>query len=74
MDLYSASRAVPRRDLVLVHETVATLGRTLCSYRCCYTAALRCMQDLKTKLILGGIVGVVFLWLTWDWWFGGDEE
>ena len=31
-------------------------------------------EDLKMKLILGGVVGTVFLWMTWGWWFGGDDE
>ena len=31
-------------------------------------------EDLKMKLILGGIVFVIFMWFTWGWWFGGDDD
>jgi len=31
-------------------------------------------EDLKWKLVLGGIVLAIFLFFTWGWWFGGDDS
>jgi len=31
-------------------------------------------EDRKWKLALGGVGFLVFMWLTWGWWFHGDDD